>query len=82
MKIFGERILGSNLRFVFEVEGDELTTADKMHIERMNDVVADNLGGDASLADVVDCLKPLVESEGEVRVSIEAACEADGEDAE
>ena len=70
MKIFGERILGSNLRFVFEVEGDELTTADKMSIESMNCIVADNLGGDASLADVVDCLKPLVESKGEVRVSI------------
>ena len=71
MKIFGERILGSNLRFVFEVEGDELTTADKMSIERLNNIVADNLGGDASLADVVDCLKPLVESEGEVKVAIE-----------
>ena len=82
MKIFGGRILGSNLRFVFEVEGDELTTADKMSIERMNLIVADNFGGDASLADVVDCLKPLVESEGEVRVSIEASNEADGVDAE
>lgn len=71
MKIFGERILGSNLRFVFEVEGDELTTADRMNIERVNDVVADNLGGDASVGDMVDCLKPLVESEGEVKVSIE-----------
>lgn len=71
MKIFGERILGSNLRFVFEVEGDGLTAADKMHIERLNDIVADNLGGDASLADVVYYLKPLVESEGEVKVSIE-----------
>ena len=82
MKVYGDRILNSNLRFVFEVEGDGLSAADRMLIERMNDVVADNLGGDASLADVVDCLKPLVESKGEVRVSIEEAYEADGEDAE
>ena len=71
MKVYGNRILGSSLRFVFEVEGDELSTADKMNIERVNDVVADNLGGDASVGDMVDCLKPLVESEGEVKVSIE-----------
>ena len=71
MKVYGDRILGSNLRFVFEVEGDELSTADRMNIERVNDVVADNLSGDASVGDMVDCLKPLVESEGEVRVSIE-----------
>ena len=71
MKVYGKRILKSNLRFVFEVEGDELSTADRMNIERVNDVVADNLGGDAYVGDMVDCLKPLVESEGEVRVSIE-----------
>lgn len=71
MKIYGERILGSNLRFVFEVDGDELSTADRMNIERVNDVVADNQGGDASVGDMVDCLKPLIESEGEVKVSIE-----------
>lgn len=82
MKVYGDKILNSTLRFVYEVDGDELSAADKMSIERMNDVVADNLGGDASLADVVYCLKPLVESEGEVRVSIESVYDDYGEDAE
>ena len=82
MKIFGERILGSNLRFVFEVDGDEPSTADKKNIDRLNGIVRDGLGGDSSLADVVDCLKPLVESEGEVRVTIEAVYDDDAENTE
>ena len=71
MKILGTRILNSNLRFTFEVDGDEVSTADKMNIEKVNEIVEDNLGGDASLADLVDCLKPLVLSEGEVKVAVE-----------
>ena len=71
MKILGTRILKSNLRFTFEVDGDELSAADKMNIEKVNEAVADNWGGDASLADIIDCLTPLVDSEGEVKVAIE-----------
>lgn len=71
MKILGKRILKSNLSFTFEVDGDELSAADKMNIEKVNEAVADNLGGDASLADIIDCLTPLVDSEGEVKVAIE-----------
>lgn len=71
MKIYGERILNTDLRFVFSVDGDRVSSADKVNIEKVNDIVADNLGGDASLADVIYYIKPLVES-GEVRVSIES----------
>lgn len=73
MKVYGKRILNSHLRFVFEVDGSEVSTADRMRIEKLNEVVEENYlgGGDASLLDVVECLDRLVFSEGEVKVSIE-----------
>jgi hypothetical protein len=72
MKVYGDRILNSNFRFAFEVEGDELSTADRMFIERVNDAVADSLAGDASLEFVVHRLAPLIE--GGATVTIEPIC--------
>ena len=74
MKVYGNKILGSNLRFTFEVEGDVVSTADAMNIEKLNDVVADNLGGGADLGDVVDCLRPIANG-GEVKIAVEEITE-------
>ena len=67
MKIFGKRILNSNLRFTYEVDGDEVSAADKVRMEKVDKAV----GEDTSLSSLVEMLSPLVDSEGEVRVRIE-----------
>lgn len=67
MKVYGKRILDSNLRFTYEVDGDEVSAADKARMEKVDKAV----GEDTSLSSLVEMLSPLVDSEGEVRVRIE-----------
>lgn len=67
MKVYGKRILDSNLRFTYEVDGDEVSAADKARMEKVDKAV----GEDTSLSSLVKMLSPLVDSEGEVRVRIE-----------
>ena len=67
MKVYGKRILDSNLRFTYEVDGDEVSAADKARMEKVDKAV----GEDTSLSSLVKMLIPLVDSEGEVRVRIE-----------
>ena len=67
MKVYGKRILNSNLRFTYEVDGDEVSAADKARMEKVDKAV----GEDTSLSSLVEMLSPLVDSEGEVRVRIE-----------
>lgn len=67
MKVYGKRILDSNLRFTYEVDGDEVGAADKARMEKVDKAV----GEDTSLSSLVEMLSPLVDSEGEVRVRIE-----------
>ena len=67
MKVYGKRILNSNLRFTYEVDGDEVSAADKARMEKVDKAV----GEDTSLSSLVEMLTPLVDSEGEVRVRIE-----------
>lgn len=74
MKVYGERILNSNMRFTFEVEGDKISTFVQRRIDELNELVQDGFGKiGTSLGDVVDYLAPLVDSEEEVRVRIEPA---------
>lgn len=67
MKVYGKRILDSNLRFTYEVDGDEVSAADKARMEKVDKAV----GEDTPLSSLVEMLSPLVDSEGEVRVRIE-----------
>lgn len=67
MKVYGKRILDSNLRFTYEVDGDEVSAADKARMEKVDKAV----GEDTSLSSLVKMLSPLIDSEGEVRVRIE-----------
>lgn len=70
MKVYGERILNSNLRFVFTAE-EPLSTADALYVEMLNETASGaKKGGNSSLADVVAILSPLVGG-GEVKVTIE-----------
>ena len=71
MKILGKRILNSNLRFTFEVDG-EVTPADGRRIKALDAAVCSTPNGNAtSLSGLAVLLGPLVDSEGEVRVAVE-----------
>lgn len=72
MKILGKRILNSNLRLTFEVDGDRVSDADAMRIKNIDEAVCNTPNGNStSLSDLVVLLNPLVDSEGEVKVAIE-----------
>lgn len=73
MKILGKRILNSNLRFTFEVDGDEVSKADAMRMKKLNEAVCDtpHNGNGTSLMDLIVLLTPLVDSNGEIKVAIE-----------
>lgn len=72
MKILGKRILNSNLRFTYEMDGDVVSEADAMRIKNIDDAVCETPNGNGtSLSDLVVLLSPLVDSEGEVKVTIE-----------
>ena len=66
MKIVGNRILNSNLRFTFSVEGNTVSTYDAANINRLDEAVGSNT---TSLSDVVYLLNQI--DGGDVTVSIE-----------
>ena len=73
MKILGKRILDSNLRFTFEVEGGEVSTADAMAIKRLDAAVCNvpiGANDNAMLSDVVQLLGLIAEG-GEVKIAVE-----------
>ena len=71
MKILGKRILGSDLRFTFEVEGDEVSTADAMNIKQLDAAVCNTPNGNGTtLADIVHLLGRIA-SGGEVKIAVE-----------
>ena len=70
MKILGKRILGSNLRFTFEVEGNKVSTADAMNIKQLNVAVCYTPNNGTTLADVVRLLGRIANG-GEVKIAVE-----------
>lgn len=72
MKILGMQILNSDVRFVFETKNDLVSPADAERIKRLNAAVCSTPNGNStSLSDLVALLNPLVNSFGEVKVSLE-----------
>ncbi|MGN0130694.1 MAG: hypothetical protein ACI4CE_07400 [Methanomethylophilus alvi] len=72
MKIIGKRILNSNLRLTYEVDGDRVSEADARRIKELDEAVCETPNGNStSLSDLVVLLNPLVDSEGEVKVAFE-----------
>jgi hypothetical protein len=72
MKILGHRILNSDVRFVFETKDDLISPADAELIKRLNVAVCGPTNWNkTSLSDLVGLLNPLVNSFGEVKVSLE-----------
>ncbi len=66
MKILGTRILNSNLRFTFSVEGDRVSTCDAANINRLDEAVGSST---ASFSDVVNLLDRI--DGGDVTVALE-----------
>lgn len=70
MKILGKRILNSNFRFTFNVEGDTVSTYDAMNIKQLDEAVCDTPNGNTtSLSDVVFLLNQI--DGGDVTVALE-----------
>ncbi len=77
MKILGSRILNSNVRFAFKVDGNEVSAADSLNIKRLNEMVCSTPNGnDSSLSDVVHVLGNIAAG-GEVVISVEEMPEDD-----
>ena len=75
MKIQGNRILNSNIRFAFTGYGEEISTADLLNIRRLNEMVcATPNRNDSSLSDVVNVLGNIAAG-GEIRISVEEISE-------
>lgn len=72
MKILGKQILNSGMRFVFETKDDLISPADAERIKKLDAAVCSTPNGNSiSLSDLVAMLNPLVNSYGEVKVSLE-----------
>lgn len=75
MKILGSRILNSNVRFAFTVDGNKVCFADSLNIRRLNEMVcATPNGNDSSLSDVVHVLGNIAAG-GDVGISVEEITE-------
>ena len=75
MKIHGNRILNSDIRFAFTVDGDEISTADLLNIRRLNEMVrATPNRNESSLSDVVQVLGNIAAG-GEICISVEEISE-------
>lgn len=70
MKIFGKPILGSGVRFTFEVAGNDVSTADAMAIKKLDVAVCNSPtnGNTTTLADVVHILNQINTDEVKIRV--------------
>lgn len=70
MKISGKPILGSGLRFTFEVAGNDVSTADAMAIKKLDAAVCNSPtdGNTTTLADVVHILNQIDTYEVKIRV--------------
>ena len=66
MKILGKRILNSDLRFTFSVEGDKVSTRDAANIKRLDEAVGSST---TSFSDVVYLLNQI--DGGDVTVALE-----------
>lgn len=72
MRILGKRILRSDMRFVFETKDDCISPSDSFRIKAIDDMVEDTPDGNTtSLSDLFAVLNPLVNSLGDVKVSLE-----------
>lgn len=76
MKVYGKRICGSGVRFVFETEDECLSKFDRICIDELDRLVAapvvDGVGG-PSLVDAIGIIGRIC---GDVKVSIEEVKEA------
>jgi hypothetical protein len=60
------------MRFVFETKDDLISTTDSLRIKAIDDMVEDSPDGNTtSLSDLFAVLNPLVNSFGDVKVSLE-----------
>lgn len=77
MKVYGKRILSSDLRFVFTFADEKVSTADAMNIKRLDEMVCEiPRWHPTSLSDVIHVLGQIANG-GDVRISVEEITDND-----